>query len=51
MGYTSDHFRDVENLELEPHFDDYMSQAFPPLGVYLNFWQPTLEAGSSRRSR
>jgi hypothetical protein len=45
MGYTADHFRDVENLELEPHFKDYMSHAFAPLGVYLSFWQPKLTAG------
>jgi beta-galactosidase len=45
MGYTADQFRDVENLELEPHFRDYMSHAFAPLGVYLSFWQPKLAAG------
>ena len=45
-GYTADHFRDVERLELNPDFMDYMSNAFAPLGVYLNFWQPTLAAGS-----
>lgn len=45
LGYTADHFRDVENLELEPHFRDYMSHAFAPLGVYLSFWQPKLAAG------
>ena len=45
LGYTADHFRDVEKLELEPHFRDYMSQAFAPLGVYLSFWQPKLPAG------
>ena len=45
LGYTADHFRDVEKLELEPHFRDYMSHAFAPLGVYLSFWQPKLAAG------
>ena len=44
-GYTADHFRDVEKLELDPHFRDYMSQAFAPLGVYLSFWQPELAPG------
>jgi hypothetical protein len=48
QGYTADHFRDVEKLELNSAFRDYMSQAFAPLGVYLSFWQPTLAAGSSR---
>jgi beta-galactosidase len=45
-GYTSDHFRDVERLDLNPEFMDYMSNAFAPLGVYLNFWKPSLTAGS-----
>ncbi len=44
-GYTADHFRDVEKLELDPYFHDYLSQAFAPLGVYLNFWRPSLKAG------
>lgn len=47
LGYTADHFRDVEKLELDPHFKDYMSNAFAPLGVYLSFWRPTLAAGSA----
>lgn len=46
--YTCDHFRNLERLELEPHFEDYVSQAFRPLGVYLNFWRPTLEGGSQQ---
>jgi len=46
---TGDHFRDVEALELEPNFKDYMSEAFKSLGVYLNFFEPTLEAGSKHR--
>jgi hypothetical protein len=48
LGYTSDHFRDVEKLELDPRFLDYMSNAFAPLGVYLSFWQPNLTAGETR---
>jgi len=46
--YTCDHFRDLEQLELEPHFEDYVSQAFRPLGVYLNFWHSSLEGGSKQ---
>ena len=45
-GYTSDHFRDVQKLELHSEFRDYMSNAFAPVGVYLSFWQPSVEAGS-----
>jgi beta-galactosidase len=46
--YTADHFRDMTRLELDPAFADYMGEAFKPLGVYVNFFQPTLAAGSPR---
>ena len=46
--YTADHFQDVTRLKLEPHFADYMGEAFKPLGVYVNFFQPTLPAGAAR---
>jgi beta-galactosidase len=45
-GYTSDHFRDVRKLELHPEFRDYMSNAFAAVGVYLSFWQPSVETAS-----
>jgi hypothetical protein len=47
-AFTSDHFIDLANLKLEPHFEKAMEQAFNPLGVYLNFWQPALQAGEMR---
>lgn len=46
--YTADHFQDVTRLKLDPHFADYMGEAFKPLGVYINFFQPTLPTGGSR---
>jgi hypothetical protein len=46
--YTSDHFHDVTRLELDPAFADYMGEAFKPLGVYINFFQPTLTPGARR---
>jgi beta-galactosidase len=46
--YTADHFSDVTRLRLDPAFADYMGEAFKPLGAYINFFQPTLKAGSSR---
>ncbi|MBN2508018.1 MAG: hypothetical protein JXQ71_15130 [Verrucomicrobia bacterium] len=46
--YTADHFADVTRLKLDPAFADYMAEAFKPLGVYLNFFQPTLRPGSTR---
>ena len=47
-SYTADHFRNVKALELEPHFADYLGEAFKPLGVYLNFHQPKLTTGTTR---
>jgi hypothetical protein len=47
-AFTSDHFIDLKNLKLEPHFEKAMEQAFNPLGVYLNFWHPSLSAGETR---
>jgi beta-galactosidase len=47
--FTSDHWRDLEKLELDPDFADYAGEAFKPLGVYLNFWQPEVGAGRERR--
>lgn len=44
--YTADHFQDVTRLKLDPAFADYVGQAFRPLGVYLNFFQPRLAPGS-----
>ncbi len=44
--YTADHFRDVTKLELDPAFQDYLGEAFKPLAVYVNFFQPTLKAGT-----
>ena len=47
-AFTSDHFRNLQRLELEPHFAKAMEQAFNPLGVYLNFWHPTLNTGEQK---
>ncbi len=46
--YTADHFADVTRLKLDPAFADYVGEAFKPLGVYLNFFQPTLAPGAAR---
>lgn len=48
-AFTADHFQDVKTLTLEPHFADYMGQAFKPLGVYVNFWHPELNAAEKNR--
>jgi beta-galactosidase len=50
-SFTCDNFRDPEKLELQPHFEEYMKEAFKPLGVYINFWHPQLVVGSKQRFR
>ena len=45
--YTADHFTDITELKLDPAFADYMGEAFKPLGVYINFFQPTLKANTT----
>jgi beta-galactosidase/beta-glucuronidase len=47
-AFTSDNFLDVKKLRLEPLFQDYVTEAFKPLGVYLNFFQETLTTGTVR---
>lgn len=42
---------DVTRLELDPSFRDYVGESFKPLGVYVNFWQPSLAAKSERSHR
>ena len=46
-AYTGDFFQDVQSLKLQPGFEEALANSFSPVGVYLNFWQPTLAAGSS----
>lgn len=47
-GFTADNFQNVKTLTLEPHFADYMRQAFQPLGVYVAFWHPQLNTREAR---
>lgn len=47
-AYTSDHFRDVKTLELDPYFADYVGESFRPVGVYINFWREKMKAGEDR---
>jgi beta-galactosidase len=46
--YTSDYFADVEQLLFHEPFTDYVGEAFKPVGVYINFWQRQLQAGSAQ---
>lgn len=47
-AFTSDHWLDLKKLELQPDFERAMENAFNPLGIYLNFWQPELAVGRQR---
>jgi beta-galactosidase len=42
-AYTCDNFGDVVKLELHEPFKKYVREAFKPLGLYINFWQPSLK--------
>jgi hypothetical protein len=50
-SFTCDNFRDPETLVLDPYFEDYMREAFKPLGVYINFFHSQLVAGAKQRLR
>jgi hypothetical protein len=48
---TCDNFRDVERLELEPRFADYMGEASKPLGVCIKHYLPSDLPGVERTYR
>jgi sugar phosphate isomerase/epimerase len=48
-GATSDHFTDLEQLAFEPHFQNYVGDAFNPVGLMLNFWEEEMPAGWERK--
>jgi beta-galactosidase len=47
-GATSDHFIDLETLSFEPHFEQYVRDAFSPIGIMIDFWGGDLAAGAER---
>ena len=47
-GATSDHFIDIEELTFEPNFEKYVTDAFAPAGLMLDFWDTEMEAGRTR---
>lgn len=47
-GATSDHFVDLEKLVFEPCFEEYVREAFHPVGLMLDFWAEELPAGEKR---
>jgi beta-galactosidase len=45
-GATSDHFTDLEQLELEPNFEHYVKDSFAPVGVMIDFWENQRSPGA-----
>ena len=46
MGETSDNFVDVQTLQFDPYFEDYVKDAFNPVGVMIDAWQQRYPADS-----
>ena len=44
-GETSDHFTDLERLELDPHFVKYVRDSFAPVGIMVDEWAAHLPPG------
>ncbi len=47
-GATSDHWLDLERLEFEPVFAEYVRDAFSPVGLMLDFWAEEVPAESAQ---
>ncbi|NLS96322.1 MAG: hypothetical protein GXX96_29645 [Planctomycetaceae bacterium] len=50
-GATSDHWLDLEHLKFEPEFEQYVRDAFNPVGLMLDFWAEDLPAGSTHETK
>jgi len=50
-GYTSDHFTDIDNLVLEPHFAEATKRCFAPVGVMIENWEEEVSLEELRDRR
>jgi len=50
-GATSDHFIDLEKLTFEPYFEQYVRDAFSPVGLMIDFWGEQLVGGTEHEFR
>jgi len=48
-GATSDHFIDLEKLTFEPKIEEYVGEAFNPVGLMLDFWAEEVLCGDRRQ--
>jgi beta-galactosidase len=46
-GQTSDNFIDLERPTIEPHFFQYVRDAFAPVGLMIDFWADECQGGTS----
>ncbi|MGC9329780.1 MAG: glycoside hydrolase family 2 TIM barrel-domain containing protein, partial [Candidatus Hinthialibacter sp.] len=46
-GATSDHFIDLPHLQFEPHFWNYVRDAFAPVGLMIDVWKDHFSPGES----
>ncbi len=44
-GQTSDHFTDLEKLEYEPNFFEYVRDSFAPVGLMIDCWDAQAQIG------
>lgn len=44
-GQTCDHWIDVEKLNYEPQFKEFVSDAFAPVGLMVNYWNSRVKGG------
>jgi hypothetical protein len=47
-GATSDHWADVAHLQWQPYFEQYVRDAFSPVGIMLDFWEEQIAPGTRR---
>jgi len=48
-GATSDHFIDMEKLVFEPYFERYIRDAFSPVGVMIDIWEPEFAPSTEQK--
>ena len=50
IGQTSDNWIDVKHLIFEPHFAQYVGDAFAPVGLMIDHWATELSPGEARQA-
>jgi beta-galactosidase len=50
-AFTCDLFQDIPKLKLNPIYENYIKEAFKPLGVYLDFWMADIKVPGDTTGR